>query len=194
MARRTFRHPRTKRVILDRNFSERSSVGISQIAVHTTESHPRPGVSDVLSIYRFFNTPGTDASSHFVLQAPDLWQIVPDEKKAWTIGAANSWTLNIEIIGFAATSTKAWLSGANLRSLRLTAKLIAYLSKKHDIPIHKGSLAVSGGVLRPGRAGVIRHADVSKAGFGTHTDPGRGFPLTLVLRWARWYAKHGWVA
>lgn len=189
---RTFKHPRTKRKILDRNFSDRTA-SISQIAVHTTESHPRPGVTDVASIWNFFNTEGTEASSHFIVQGRDCWQIVPDANKAWTIGVANSWTLNLELIGFAAFSAKAWLSGDNLRTLRTTAKLIAYLSRKHDIPIRKGSLGVTAGILHPGRHGVIRHSDVTKAGFGSHTDPGRSFPLSTVLRWARWYRKHGWL-
>lgn len=193
MARRTFKHPRTERKILDHNFSERTS-GITQIALHTTESHPRPGKADVQAIWTFFNNPRTEASSHFLLQYPDLWQIVPDANKAWTIGAANSWTLNIEIIGFAATSAKEWVTGANLKEMRQLAKLIAYLHKKHHIPIQQGTVLSINGVCKPGKPGVIRHSDVTRAGFGTHTDPGKGFPIRLVLRMARWYAKHGWVA
>lgn len=193
MARRTFKHPRTERKLLKNNWSERTGAGITQIALHTTESHPRPGSGDVQAIWDYFNNPANEASSHFLLQYPDLWQIVADESKAWTIGAANSWTLNIEIIGFAATSAKQWITGENMLEMRQLAKLIAYLSKKHGIPIQTGTVRNVNGVCQPGRSGVIRHSDVTKAGFGTHTDPGTGFPFRLVLRLARWYSKHGWV-
>lgn len=191
---RTKKHPKTKTWLISRNYSDRiPGVHISQIAVHTTESHPRPGVSDLTGLRNYFNTAGVEASSHYGVQDVDIWQFVSDSKKAWTIGVANSWTLNIEIIGFAAMSVKQWMTGTNYRSLKSTAKLIAYLSLKHDLPIQKGSLGSAAGQLFPVRRGEIRHSDVTKAGFGTHTDPGSGFPLKLVLRWARWYAKHGWV-
>lgn len=194
MSKRNFHPPRTKRKILDRNWSARNPGSkIVQIALHTTESHPRPGVGDVSGLWDYFNRPGTEASAHIIAQGKDSWQAVPDESKAWTIGAANSWTLNIEQIGFAAYSFKQWMSGDNYRTLRTTAKTIAYWHRKYGIPITQGSVQSVGGVLRPNKHGVIRHSDVTAAGFGTHTDPGKSYPFRTVLRWARWYAKHGWI-
>jgi hypothetical protein len=40
--------------------------------------------------------------------------------------------------------------------------------------------------------GVIRHSDVTAAGFGTHTDPGENFPMDDFLDKGRWYAHNGW--
>lgn len=190
---RTFSNPRTKIALLDRNFSERSGVSVDDVAVHTTEGHPRPGVSDLQGLRNFFNTAGVEASSHYGVQDRDIWQFVLLSKKAWTIGVANSFTINIEMIGFAAFSLKQWMTGTNYRTLRSTAKLIAYISRSEGIPIQKGRVSSLNGTCVSVRKGTIRHSDVTKAGFGTHTDPGKSFPLALVLRWARWYRKHGWV-
>jgi N-acetyl-anhydromuramyl-L-alanine amidase AmpD len=40
---------------------------------------------------------------------------------------------------------------------------------------------------------VIRHSDVTAAGFGTHTDPGSNFPMDDFLDKGRWYAHNGWL-
>lgn len=192
--KRRFTTPVTKRkLVVNRGTRIGGADAITHIAIHTTESHPRPGVSDLLGLWSWFNNPISQASSAVGIQDVDVWRFVPDTEKAWTIGVANSFTLNIEVIGFAAFSPKQWLTGSNYQSLKSTAKVIAYWSRKWNIPIQKGTVLNAAGVCLPGRHGVIRHSDVTKAGFGTHTDPGKGFPLRLVLRWARWYAEHGWL-
>jgi N-acetyl-anhydromuramyl-L-alanine amidase AmpD len=39
---------------------------------------------------------------------------------------------------------------------------------------------------------VIRHSDVTAAGFGTHTDPGPNFPMDDFLDAMRYYSTKGW--
>jgi hypothetical protein len=40
--------------------------------------------------------------------------------------------------------------------------------------------------------GIIRHSDVTAAGFGSHTDPGSSFPMGDFLDATRFYVEHGW--
>lgn len=67
MAQRTFKTPRTRLKLLDRNFSTRdhpvSGTQVLALAIHTTESHDIPNsAADVAAIYNWFNDPRSQAS------------------------------------------------------------------------------------------------------------------------------------
>lgn len=191
MAKRTFRNPRTDWQPV-RNRSDRAPGSkILACAIHSTESHPRPGDGDLSAIWNWFNNPASQASSHYVIDDDgNSWQMVGDFDKAWTIGVANSWTLNYELIGHAADSNRKWRQ--RMPQLKKLAQHLAHAHLRHGVPLRKGKVGNQGGACVCVKAGVIRHSDVTAAGFGSHTDPGSGFPFWLVLRLARWYAKHGW--
>jgi hypothetical protein len=193
---RTFDNPRTQLKLLTRNFSQRShpvhGKKIMALAVHSTESHPRPGSADLQAIYNWFSNPASQASSHYVIDdRGESWQLVREADKAWTIGAANSFTINYEMIGFARDSEASWL--ARLPQLKKLAQHLAHNSRRLDIPLRKGEVANKNGVCVCTRTGVIRHSDVTRAGFGSHTDPGAGFPLRRVILLAQWYKVRGWI-
>ena len=173
------------------NQSERTAT-VQAIAIHTTESHPRPGLADLRAVVGWFDNPRSQASSHVIVDAEGMSaQCVPDERKAWTIGAFNSLTLNIELIGWANTPRWRWLRRE--RQLKKTAKYLAYWSKRYGIPLDRGRLARSpNGQAIVARKGVVCHVDATNCGFGTHTDPGEGFPMDRLLRAARYYARMGW--
>src|SRR5690349_6704183 len=101
MARRGFNNPRTG-IANVRNQSDRiAGSKIQALAIHSTESHPRPGNDDIDAIQAWFDNPASQASSHYVIDdAGRSRQLVPEGRKAWTIGLANSWTVNYELIGF----------------------------------------------------------------------------------------------
>lgn len=156
------------------------------MVIHTTEGHDYKGLKDLKGLGSWFDNPAASASSHVATDKEgNIARYVADAKKAWTCASFNSVSLNIEQIGFAKFSTKLWIS--RMKQLKATAKVLAYWSVKYHIPLYKGKVKGSKVV----KAGVLRHSDLGAAG-GSHHDPGRGYPLALVLRMARWYKKHGW--
>src|SRR5262245_51556693 len=92
-----------------RNQSERRAPVLA-IAVHSTESADIPGsTKDLVAIRNWFDNPASQASSHIGVDGQgntELW--VHSDRKAWTIGAANSWTVNIEFVARAAQKPGEW--------------------------------------------------------------------------------------
>jgi N-acetyl-anhydromuramyl-L-alanine amidase AmpD len=172
-----------------RNQSERRGP-ILGVAVHSTESADIPGSKDdLLAIRRWFDNPASQASSHIGIDGSgntEVW--VPAEHKAWTIGAANSFTLNIEFVARAAQPASAWEDA----QIKQGARWLAYWSLRFGFPIQKGHVRNVNGLCVMSKKGCIRHSDVTAAGFGTHSDPGPHFPMADLLKAAQWYKRHGW--
>lgn len=159
-----------------RNQSGRNGDRPDLIVIHTTESHNRPGTSDLQSIADWFDNASSQASSHVLVDADGTSaRLVSDEMKAWTQASYNPRCLSIEQIGFASTTRAGWLT--QRKELRETARWIAYWSRKHGIPIRR---------VRPTRTGVIGHQGLG-AGGGGHHDPGENYPWGYVLAKARIY-------
>lgn len=171
------------------NQSERRGP-ILAVAVHSTESADLPGTSrDLVAIRNWFDNPASQASSHIGIDGAgncELW--VHSDRKAWTIGAANSFTLNIEFVARAAQPAGAWEEA----QIRHGARWLAFWALKYGLPIQEGRVRSVNGQCVCTRKGVLRHSDVTAAGFGSHTDPGPQFPMTDLMRYARWYRTHGW--
>lgn len=163
------------------NQSERSGgMKPRAIVLHSTESHNRPGSSDLAAIVDWFDNPAAVASSHVIVDADGTSaRCVPDSRKAWTCASYNSATLNIEQIGFASQGRKGWRR--NWKELRETARWIARWSLRHEIPIRRG-LAANGAITR---SGVLTHKSLGPLG-GGHVDPG-DYPMRRVLLLARAY-------
>src|SRR5574338_883719 len=162
-----------KRIV--RNQSERTD-RIKIIVVHDTESHDYQGISDLKSLGAWFDNPRAQVSAHICTDKEGhIAKYVGDAKKSWACAGYNSVSLNIEQVGYARYTRRIWLS--RIRQLKATAKVLAYWSLRHDIPLHKGKVS-NGRVIKKG---VLRHSDLGIKG-GGHSDPGRGYPLALVLR------------
>lgn len=170
-----------------KNQSDRApGSSIKLIVLHTTEGHNRPGTEDLKNLASWFNNPKAQASSHVANDAEgNDARYVSDEKKAWTCAAYNSTSLNIEQVGFSATSQSTWLS-QNQKQLYNTAAWIAHWSEKHNIPIRKGRV-FKGRVLL---SGVVQHSDLGVEG-GNHGDCGEGYPFKHVLKLAKKIRKEG---
>jgi N-acetyl-anhydromuramyl-L-alanine amidase AmpD len=172
-----------------RNRSDRRGP-ILGVAVHSTESQDIPGSKDDLrSIRNWFDNPASQASSHIGIDGQgntEVW--VPAELKAWTIGAANSFTLNIEFVARAAQSGSAWEE----EQIKQGARWAAYWSLRFGFPIQRGVVRGVNGLCVMSKKGVIRHSDVTAAGFGSHSDPGPNFPMADFLSTAQWYKRNGW--
>ena len=173
-----------------RNQSERRAA-VCQIAVHSTESQDIPDSrDDIRSIRNWFDNPVSNASSHVGIDGDghtEVW--VRSNRKAWTIGAANGFTVNIEFLGRAAQPKSAWEEA----QLKEGAKWAAYWGIKYGIPMQKGYVRGINGLCVPTKKGIIRHSDVTAAGFGDHGDPGPNFPMARFIELAQYYKKNGWV-
>lgn len=185
------KRPEYHKHLLDRNFSERLGAPIQAIALHSTESLDiQHSWDDIHGVRNWFNNPQAQASSHLGIDGDGhVEQWVEDHMKAWTILDLNRVTLNIEFVGRAAQPTKDWEAA----QLRAGARWIAYWAQEHDIPIRRGAVKNVHGVAVVTRPGVILHSDLTAAGFGSHTDPGKNFPIWRILRTARYYRDNGWV-
>lgn len=172
------------------NRSSRRGAPIQAIAVHSTESQDLKGTTDDLrSVRSWFNNPASDASSHIGIDGQgntELW--VPSTEKAWTILQLNDRTLNIEFIGRSAQTSKDWED----EQIKQGARWVAYWAIRFDLPIQKGVVRNVNGYPVISKKGVIRHSDLTHAGFGDHEDPGANFPMRKLLDQAQWYRRNGW--
>lgn len=172
--------PEVTRIV--RNRSSRNGVRPQLIVLHTTEGSNHAGVSDLESLGALFDTAGTEASSHVGNDSEgNDARFVPDEDKAWTEAADNSFGLSIEQIGFASTTREQWFKSCP-KQLANTARWIAYWSQRYGIPIRRG--AAPAGILV--RSGVASHKQLGILG-GGHSDPGPGYPFKYVLLLARYF-------
>jgi len=155
-----------------RNQSGRRGVRPTVQVLHYTVSPNRPGRSDVNGITAYFNGSGSQASSHFVIDAEgNCNYIVPIEAKAWTQGGGNPWAVSYEIIATGRES--AYLGAPGYRKLR---SVMRWVSRRTGIPMRRGK--ISG--CSPSQSGNVQHADGGTC-WGGHHDIGP-FSLAAVLR------------
>ncbi len=166
---------------------------IAWIVLHDTESRAKLSAQAIAThvadpsaenVGEYFRNPLAKVSSHIIVDEDSIVRSVADDFIAYTVGAANAWTLNIEICGFASWSEAEWEAHAD--TLGLAAQVVAAWCKRYAIPVHLLSLDE----LRqtaPRARGITTHNDVNLAlGVkGGHTDPGKGFPLEAFLDMVR---------
>ena len=154
------------------NRSSRSGVTPRLIVIHDTESPEREGKGDLVAIADYFANPAVQASSHVITDGDGLSaRCVKDSEKAWHAAYYNSASLGIEQIGYASRSKAEWPDA----QIKETARWVAKWSKAYEIPIRH---------VDPGSRGVVTHADLGSQG-GGHWDPGPGYPLAKMLRYAK---------
>lgn len=168
MADRIYPRVRVRRFVT--NQSARASWPPRIIVLHSTEGADVKGDGDLIGLGGWFSNPAAQASSHVATDADgNSARYVKDRRKAWTCAAFNSVSLNIEQVGRAAQTS--W-SDAQYRE---TARWIAVWSRYYGIPIRRST-----------SRGVCFHSDLGLAG-GGHHDPGSGYDLAKVLKYAKHY-------
>lgn len=170
------------------NQSSRDGVRPRLIVLHTTTDPDgggpyfwnQRGLRDLKRLGAWFDNPRSAVSAHVAndAQGHDA-RYVRDRRKAWSVVAFNSVSLNIEQIGTDEYSKRKWLRQREPQ-LKNTARWIAHWHRRWGIPIYRARVAGST-VLR---SGVATHAQLGSAG-GGHHDPGPGYPIGHVLRQAR---------
>jgi hypothetical protein len=165
------------------NYSYRDPGAVTHLVLHTTE-----GTQRIRDLGYFFQGP-VDASSHsgsdnyeqFVYGA-----YVDENDSAWTQANANPWCISLEQCtpeGAAYTWSRDYWLGSYERLLRNGAYWLACMGTKWDIPLTELSPSQA---QNPGVRGVCQHIDLGSMG-GGHGNCGPGYPMDVVLGWARDY-------
>ena len=155
------------------------------IVLHQTISPDAKGLKDGVSVGKFLHDEGygihviNDAEGYSGAVRPDLENAI-----YWQVVGANSESIGIEQVSYKTGDPKYWWKRA--RQLHKTARWVAYLSKRHNIPLVYDPSAIHG---------VCGHADVTRAKHiaGGHTDcEYPNYPIKFVVNQAKIYRKVGW--
>lgn len=151
------------------------------IVLHTAEVPETLTSAEAVANY-FKNPIGpkgpVTASAHYCVDADSVVQCVADVDTAFAAPGANHDGIQIEMSGRASQTAEQWDDDFSRRTLARTARLVADLCERHNIP----AVYVDEAGLLAGARGITTHAAVSKAWRkSTHTDPGRGFPMDHFL-------------
>lgn len=157
-------------------YSGRDINGVRIIVLHTAE-----GATTIESLGNFFANAGNGVSSH--TGADDkrgvIGEYVTRGNKAWTQANYNGAAVALELCGFAHWSRSVWLN-QHENMLRNAADWIREESQRLGIPL----TVLSDSAAQGGGRGVCQHINLG-AGGGGHVDCGSGFPLDVVMQWAR---------
>lgn len=153
------------------NYSSRNPNDIDRIVIHTAE-----GYTGGLNTFR---DPARGASAHYAIG----WDgtevlMVREEDKAWhvAVGDTNDRSIGIEHVGYAHAMQPGTPTEWSRQMLRASARLVARLARKYDIPID--------------REHIIAHAELDPA---RRSDPGPYWPWDWYIKKARWYAYRPYV-
>lgn len=151
------------------NQSSRNGIRPIWFPLHYTVSPNVPGWADVNAVVALFDRSGSQASSHFVIDAEGhCAYIVPLERKSWTEAAGNSLSVSVEVIDTGRETT--YLPPAGIAKLRSVFKTV---SARTGIAAREGS-------VYPPVGGCVQHKDGGLA-WGGHIDI-TPFSRTLVCK------------
>jgi len=131
----------------------------------------------------WFKNPNSQGSAHITVDDNVCYRCLPNDAVPWAAPGANQRGFHIEQAGFARWSAVIWRS--HLRTLKRAAYKAAVHCKLFGIPVR----FVDAHGLRRRQPGITTHRQVSKAFGGSHTDPGRFYPIRLFLWLCRHYRK-----
>lgn len=150
------------------------------IVLHSTDDHEDPDYAEDLGRYFAAGSGGRNVSSHFGTDSNSTMQYVRVADTAWcAMETANRHGVHIEMTGQSRQTRAQWLDDFGHGLIEQTGALIARIASDQDIPLRY----LSDTQLRDRQRGIITHAQVTRViGEGnTHTDPGDGFPLDVLL-------------
>lgn len=166
------------------NQSSRNGVRPIWFVLHYTVSPNVPGWADVNAVAALFNRSGSQASSHFIIDAEGhCAYIVPIEQKAWTQAAGNSLSVSVEVIDTGRETT--YLPSPGLAKLRQVFRVVA----------SRTGIATREGSVYPATSGCVQHKDGSLA-WGGHVDItpfSRALVCKAILVGAKPTKKQTWI-
>lgn len=152
------------------------------IVIHTTEGHEAATSAEDGASYDARRTDGT--STHFFVDQNSIVQCVLTTDEAHAARAhGNDVGIQIEICGTAGQTAAQWSDPASAATIAYVARLCAQLRAKYGaarFPLQRLTPAA----LRDGGKGFAGHVDCTQAwpeDNGTHTDPGKNFPWSVLF-------------
>ena len=164
-----------------KNFTWANRTIVDNIVIHTIEAAEASTTGDNTAYW--FNgkyTKAPRASAHVCFDDDSTIQCVPSHHIAWAAPGLNKKGLQYEHAGFARQTLAEWQDPFSRRMLERSARKAAADCAQWNIPIRYVDAA---GLLR-GERGITTHYQVTLGpgkGKTTHTDPGRGFPMSAYL-------------
>lgn len=146
---------------------------IDLIVVHTMEAVDKPDTAERVAAW-FAGPDAPRASAHYNIDQDSIVQSVRDRDVAWHAPGLNHNGIGVEHSGHARQTAKEWKSPNNQAMLTRSAKLVASLCKRYNIPIERRTADD----LKSKMRGICGHVDATNAfnkGIG-HWDPGLNFP------------------
>lgn len=161
-----------------KNFTAGRRKPIRLLVVHTAECGEVPNAAENLAAWcAGANAPR--ASWHYAVDSNSAMQSVRDADTAWHAPGVNSESIGVEHAGRAAQDEAGWSDAYSVALLERSARLVASVCRRHEIPIRK----LTPTEVRDGERGICGHVDVTRAfpAQGSHTDPGPAFPWQRYL-------------
>lgn len=144
------------------------------LVIHSMEGFTGPNGAKDCAIY-FQGNVGASSQVCIDNNRGHIWEGVSRANGSWTQCGYNYKSISCEQSGYASWSRQYWLDTRE-NQLRNIADWLAEESKITGIPLVN--------ISSPGQRGVIYHSELGSTGCG-HSDPGAGFPLDVVLEWAK---------
>lgn len=145
---------------------------VDLLVLHTAE-----GARNVDELARFFATTDKAVSAHSAVDDTRRRDLLGFQHTAYAAPGANADGEHLELCGFARWTRSEWLTH-HPGMLEQTAHWLAERCKARGIP----AVALGPAELRADRRGITTHHSVSLAfRRSSHTDPGPGFPLDVVV-------------
>jgi hypothetical protein len=148
------------------------------IVIHTMEGFTGPNGAYDCAKY-FQGNVGASSQVCIDNNRGKVWEGVSRANGSWTQCGFNSVAVSCEQSGYASWSRQYWLDNRG-NQLRNIADWIAEESRALGIPITD----LSSGQAQGSGRGVCYHSELGSSGCG-HADPGGGWPIDVVLDWAR---------
>lgn len=162
-----------------RNFTWSNRTSVDNIVIHTMEAPEASTTAEAVASWGAGpNAPR--ASWHYAIDDDSTILCVPEKHVAWAAPGLNKRGIQLEHAGYARQSCDEWFDPFSRRMLARSAKLAAAICRRWNIPVR---FVDAKGLLR-GERGITTHYQVTKGpgkGRTTHTDPGRGFPMSTYL-------------
>lgn len=167
-----------------RNYYPGRRCPVRLVVVHTIEAPETEDRAEWCAQY-FAGASAPVASAHYMVDPNSITQGVREAHTAWAAPGANADGIQIEQAGYAGQTASQWDDAPSKALLDRTARLIADLCVRHNLPIRH----LTNDQLKAGERGVIGHRQASQVyRLSDHTDPGDNFPWDKVIAQAKMYA------